>query len=287
MSGPQKPGCVPDLITSRRNPLVKRLRGLHASRGRREQGLLLLEGTHLLQEVRQLGLRPADLVATESWLAAHPELAAALPGWPDWQPVTDEVLAAAASTDNPDGVLLTLSPPAAAPPMPSLAGTTDGPAPLLLVLDAIQDPGNLGTLMRTAVAAGSTALWLGEGADPHQPKALRASAGAALALPIWRGDRSALVERLSPLTGQGVQLVATVPPRDGGRPYWDLDWSQATVLLLGNEGAGLSPELLALASHRVTIPHSPAVESLNVAVAAAPLLLERQRQALTSDPAKS
>jgi TrmH family RNA methyltransferase len=279
VSGPLKSGRRPDLISSRRNPLVKRLRDLHAPRGRREQGLLLLEGTHLLQEVRRLGLRPAELVATECWLAAHPELAAGLPGWPDWQPVTQEVLAAAASTDNPDGVLLTLPPPvSAAPPGPSLASTTEGPAPLLLVLDAIQDPGNLGTLMRTALAAGTTALWLGEGADPYQPKALRASAGAALALPIWRGDRPALVERLSALSAQGVQLVATVPPRAGGKPYWDLDWCQSTALLLGNEGAGLSPELLAFAHQRVTIPHSTAVESLNVAVAAAPLLLERQRQ---------
>lgn len=280
-------GRRPDLISSRRNPLVKRLRDLHGPRGRREQGLLLLEGTHLLQEVRRLGLRPVDLVATEAWLAAHPDLVGGLAGWPAWQPVTDEVLGAAASTDHPDGVLLTVRPPTpAAPSGPPPASSQQAPAPLLLVLDAIQDPGNLGTLMRTALAAGTTALWLGEGADPYQPKVLRASAGAALALAIWRGDRPALVERLNALAGQGVQLVATVPPRAGGRPYWELDWSQPTALLLGNEGAGLSPQLQAFAHHRVTIPHSPAVESLNVAVAAAPLLLERRRQALVGDPAK-
>lgn len=291
MSGPLESRRRLDLISSRRNPLVKRLRSLHASRGRREQGLLLLEGTHLLQEVRRLGLRPVELVATEAWLAAHRELAAGLSGWPAWQPVTAEVLAAAASTEHPDGVLLTLRPPApAAPPMAAPAGAmaaaadrpavgaSQGAVPLVLVLDAIQDPGNLGTLMRTALAAGATALWLGEGADPFQPKTLRASAGAALALPIWRGGRDELVQRLSALVDQDVQLVATVPPQAGARPYWQLDWSRPTALLLGNEGAGLAPELLALASDRVTIPHSPAVESLNVAVAAAPLLLERQRQ---------
>lgn len=264
-----------ELISSRRNPLVRRMRTLHSVRGRREQCLLLLEGTHLLQEVWRLGLRPVELVATESWLAAHPEFAAGPGGWPAWQPVTEEVLAAAASTEHPDGVLLTLPPPAPAPP---LTAAVVGQQPLLLVLDAIQDPGNLGTLMRTALAAGVTALWLAEGADPFQPKVLRASAGAALGLPIWRGSRAELIERLQGLSQQGVQVVATVPPQAGARPYWQLDWSRPTALLLGNEGAGLAPQLQVYAHQRVTIPHSAAVESLNVAVAAAPLLLERQRQ---------
>ncbi|MFN9951845.1 MAG: TrmH family RNA methyltransferase [bacterium] len=75
-----------------------------------------------------------------------------------------------------------------------------------------------------------------------------------------------------------MQLVATVVR--GGQPFWELDWRRPTVLLLGNEGAGLADDLAALAQHRVTIPHSPAVESLKVAVAAAPLLLERWRQQL-------
>lgn len=263
---------TPDLITSRRNPLVAQLRHLQTVKGRREQGLLVLEGTHLLQEVLKLGLQPRQLMATPDWLAAHPELRLDRPGWPACQPVSAAVLAAMASTDHPDGVLLTLQPPA---PAPSRLG---GEAPLLLVLDAIQDPGNLGTLMRTALAADAAALWLAEGADPFQPKVLRASAGAALALPIWRGSRTELIERLKSLTCQGMQLVATLPPHAGARPYWQLDWCRPTALLLGNEGAGLTPQLQALAQHRVTIPHTDAVESLNVAVAAAPLLLERQRQ---------
>jgi len=137
--------------------------------------------------------------------------------------------------------------------------------------------------MRTALAAGVDGLWLAEGADPFQPKVLRASAGAALALPIERMDRSALVQRLITAAARGLQLVAAVPPRsdlDGEQPlpYWQLDWTKPTALLLGQEGAGLAPELQALASHRITIPHSAAVESLNVAVSAAPLLLERLRQ---------
>ena len=269
-----------ELITSRRNPLVKRLRELHAAKGRREQGLVLLEGTHLVQEVIRLQLMPSDLLtsellATEAWLRAHGDLVAALAPAVTIQPVGQEVLEAVATTAHPDGVVLTLA--AAALQAPS-----DGQE-FLLVLDGLQDPGNLGTLMRTALAAGVDGLWLAEGADPFQPKVLRASAGAALALPIERMDRSALVQRLITAAARGLQLVAAVPPLadlEGEQPvpYWQLDWTKPTALLLGQEGAGLAPELQALASHRITIPHSAAVESLNVAVSAAPLLLERMRQ---------
>ena len=263
---------VAEPITSRRNPLVKRLRLLHEARGRREQGLLLLEGTHLLQEVLRLQLQPLDLLATQPWLEAHGALLAALPTAVDCRLVSEAVLEAVATTRHPDGVVLTLAPP---PP------AAEATVPFVLVLDGIQDPGNLGTLMRTALAAGVGALWLAEGADPFQPKVLRASAGAALALPLLREGRELVRQRLADRLAAGWQVVVAVRPEGGPQaplPYWRLDWTRPTAVLLGNEGAGVSPELAALASQRVTIPHSAAVESLNVAVAAAPLLLERLRQ---------
>ena len=184
------------------------------------------------------------------------------------------MLAAAATTGHPDGVLLTL----AAADLPAPAA---GPPDFVLVLDRLQDPGNLGTLLRTALAAGVEQVWLAEWADPLQPKVLRASSGAALALPMERMAASDLPGRLGAVRERGVQLVAAVVPEAGAatQPYWELDWCRPTALLLGNEGAGLAPELARLADRRVTIPHSPAVESLNVAAAAALLLLERPRQA--------
>ena len=255
--------------------MVRRWRVLHDSRGRREQGLLLLEGTHLLQETLRIGLTPVEIAATEAWMLRHPELVRQLPPSCPVRRITADVLEFMATTRHPDGVLLTLHPPVAAACGGDAAAETD----FWLVLDTIQDPGNLGTLMRTALAAEVDALWLADGADPFQPKVLRSSAGAALALPLWRGDRPALVERLQALRDQrSVQLVASVPPGRGGLPYWQIDWTRATVLLLGSEGAGLAPGLQDLADQRVTVPHGPAVESLNVAIAAAPLLLERQRQ---------
>ena len=257
------------LITSRRNPLVGRLRQLHQAKGRRQAALLLLEGTHLLQEVLRLQLRPRELLATELWCERHGQLLAALPAGLRPQLVTAEVLAAVSTTEHPDGVVLTLEPPS--PPSDA------SPPSWVLALDRLQDPGNLGTLLRTALAAGVEQVWLADGADPLQPKVLRASAGAALALPLLRGDGPALAARLEAAAAAGCQVVAAVVTPEA-MPYWQHDWSLPTVLLLGNEGAGLAPELFALASRQLTIPHSAAVESLNVAVAAAPLLLERWRQ---------
>jgi TrmH family RNA methyltransferase len=272
-----------ELITSRRNPLVARLRALHQPRGRREQDRLLLEGTHLLQEVLRLGLTPDLLLATPDWLERHPALLAACPAAMRRVTVAEPVLEAVATTDHPDGVVLTLPPP----PLPA-----PGRARFVLVLDRLQDPGNLGTLLRTALAAGIEEVWLAGGADPFQPKVLRASAGAALALPCRRHpDRDALVEGLTQAREAGLQLVATVVPDQAGHgevlPYWELDWCRPTALLLGNEGAGLDPALQALASERVTIPHDRRVESLNVAVAAAPLLLERWRQRASPPPRRA
>lgn len=261
-----------ELITSRRNPLVGRLRALHQPKGRREQGLLLLEGTHQLQELLRLGLPPEQVLATPAWIERNGLLLAdaSLP----LQPVGEEVMAAVATTDHPDGVVATLAREA----LP----VARGEGSFVLVLDQLQDPGNLGTLLRTALAAGVDEVWLGGGADPLQPKVLRASAGAALALPLLRllqGDE--LLPLLQRAVAAGRQLVATVV-QPGAQPYWQLDWTRPTVLMMGNEGAGLDPQLAALATHRITIPHSAAVESLNVAVAAAPLLLERWRQGQTT-----
>ena len=263
----------PVRITSRRNPLVRQLRALHSAGGRREQDLLLLEGTHLAQELVRLTLAPSQLICTERWLASQPRLLMALQGlMPSPSActvVSDEVLSAIATTATPDGVVLTV-----VPPRPRLAQTLR----YGLVLDGIQDPGNLGTLLRTALAAGIEQVWLAAGADPWQPKVLRASAGAALALSCRRGGHDEVLSWVRVARNQGMQVVATVPPAGGGQPYWQLNWCLPTLLLLGAEGPGLSGDLQELASARVCVPHSRAVESLNVAVAAAPLLLERTRQ---------
>ncbi|MDP7999088.1 MAG: RNA methyltransferase [Synechococcus sp. SP1 MAG] len=267
------------LISSRRNPLVKRLRTLSSRVGRQEAGLLLLEGTHLLQELLVMGGQPTEVIATEAWLDRHSDLVQALDASVVGRSVTEEVLGAALTTVTPDGVacLCRLS------LLPEPPKTCD----FWLVLDRIQDPGNLGSLLRTALAADVQSVWMGSGVDPLGGKALRASAGALLQLPHHRfgpEEKQAiddLDQALRRLVDQGIQVVATLVPDAtgplGAIPYWELDWSKPTALVLGTEGAGLHPRLQACCTHAVTLPHGSRVESLNVAAAAVPLLLERRR----------
>ncbi len=278
-----------DLITSRRNPLVRRLRSLSSRSGREEQGVVLLEGTHQLQELQNCvwsGSEPLDVVATPAWLESHAGLIRTLPGSVRVQRMSLEALQAGLTTVQPDGVACLL--PLALLPTPVAAPE------FVLALDRIQDPGNLGTLLRTARAADIQQVWCASGADPLAPKVVRSSAGAILSLPVERfGPEPAdgivqLAERLTQARDAGLQIVATLVPDAVAvadrsvQPYWELDWTLPTVLLLGNEGAGLDPLLQACCSAGVTLPHSAAVESLNVAVDAVPLLLERRRAKMTT-----
>ena len=272
------------LISSRRNPLVRRLRQLSTRQGRLEEGKLLLEGTHLLQEVLAVDSGAIELFATESWLSHHGDLLDGLPRQASVQPVSDEVLKAALTTVNPDGVAAVVS--------VDILPDCDRSADFLLVLDRLQDPGNLGSLLRTALAADVQTVLLASGADPLSPKVLRASAGAMLRLPHRRFGPAEqdgidqLVPELKALATAGVQVVATLVPEAQGplqpMPYWELDWTRPTALVLGTEGAGLHPSLQACCTHAVTLPHSCNVESLNVAAASVPLLLERRRATMTA-----
>lgn len=255
------------MLTSVQNPLVKEIRQLHQAKGRREQGLFLLEGTHLLEEACLMNYPLVVVCCTPEWQERHPQL---------WQEasgraqrtefVNERVLEAMATTVQPDGVVATIKRPTPQPP----------PAPRLgLVLETVQDPGNLGTMIRTAVAAGVDGLWLSsDSVDLDHPKVLRASAGAWFRLPMTvSGDLTADIEHCR---SQGIQILATVPRAD--LTYWQVDLRIPTLIVLGNEGAGLSESLTTLADQQVRIPLRPGVESLNVAVAAALILYEAQRQ---------
>ncbi|MEP0868454.1 RNA methyltransferase [Trichocoleus desertorum AS-A10] len=257
------------MLTSLQNPLVKQLRKLHRARDRREQQLFLLEGTHLLEEACAVNYPLATLCCTPEWQANHEQL---------WQQVSQiaqrvelvspEVLKAIATTVEPDGVIVT------APRNPEQTQLSEITS-LGLVLETIQDPGNLGTMIRATAAAGAEGLWLSaDSVDLDHPKVLRASAGQWFRLPM--AVSADLKTVIADYQAQGMQIVATLP--DAALTYWEADLRQPTLILLGNEGAGLSKEVAALADQRVKIPLYPGVESLNVAIAAALMLYEAQRQ---------
>lgn len=260
------------MLTSLQNPLVKQIRKLHSAKQRREQGVFLLEGTHLLEEACAVDYSLETVCCTLEWQSTHQQL---------WQQaaqkaqraeiVSSEVLKVIATTVQPDGVVATAQRHSQQQVVPFTG--------IGLALETVQDPGNLGTIIRTAAAAGASGFWISaDSVDLDHPKVLRASAGQWFRLPmVVSTDLKATVQECQQA---GMQVVATLPT--ASLTYWQVDWRHPSLILLGNEGAGLSTQLAALADLQVKIPLSSGVESLNVAIAAALMLYEAQRQNLCS-----
>jgi TrmH family RNA methyltransferase len=163
-----------------------------------------------------------------------------------------------------------------------------GPRPLVLAAFGVQDPGNLGALIRLADAAGASSLLAAGGADPFGPKAVRGSAGSIFRLPVVRARTASQgVGILDDLRSKGVTIAGAMPR--GGTDYRSADMSGPMALVLGGEGAGMPPEVEARLDRRLTIPMNPRVESINVAAAAAVLLFAAAgsgRDRLTIPPAR-
>ncbi|MBC7542366.1 MAG: RNA methyltransferase [Candidatus Sericytochromatia bacterium] len=243
------------ILTSRQHPLVKRLAGLQLKKIRKETGLFLIEGPKLLQEAISAGLAPEVILAI-------PELAGSWADHPAYQPVSLDVMAKIASTDTPPPVL------AAAPiidrPLPANAD-------LIVFLDDLQDPGNLGTILRVAEAAGASQIMLSPGCvDPYNPKVVRGTMGSLFRLPWRQVDDT--VAALATLREAGWQIVATT--LDAPVRIDRMTWGDRVVLLIGQEGRGLSEACREAATAAVSIPMRAPVESLNAAVATAALLYE-------------
>jgi TrmH family RNA methyltransferase len=248
----------------------KELRALRQRKSRDESGLFLAEGVRAVEDLLASPLAVRYLVAASS-LEAAPRgralLAAAEARGVAVRGVTDDELRALAVTDTPQGVLAVAETPRAA--LADLAAAAE-PA-VVLVLDAVQDPGNLGTLARTAEALGAAGLVLLPGTvDPWNPKAVRAAMGSTFRLPVVEAPWG---EATAWLRAAGFAVLAA---DTGGRPL-GADRPRRAALVLGNEGAGVSAGVAAAADAVVAIPLRGRAESLNVAAAGAILLHELLR----------
>ncbi len=258
------------MLTSTRNPLIKNLRQLGLStKARRTQQLFLIEGTHALIEAIATD-HALDLVCcTEAWRDTHAVLYDQCLSITALQLVSTEVLEAIATTVNPDGVIAVA---------PIFANQPVVINKLGLALESIQDPGNLGAIIRSAVAADVDGLLISsDSVDLNHPKILRATAGQWFRCSMQ--SVSNLPQEIKKLQAQGIKAIATLP--NAKLTYWDLDFRTPSVILLGNEGNGLSSELIDLADEAVQVPLSNGVESLNLAVTAALLMYEAKRQGMT------
>lgn len=259
-------------IRSRTNPLVRRLRALKERETGDEAGLCLVEGPTLLEEAIRASVDLVEVVISDDHVRRARGRALAAAARERGCPVhllDAALLASLSETETSQGVLAL-----ARRPRPDEARILAA-TPLVLVAVAVQNPGNLGGLLRTAEAAGATGAYLAEGcADPFSWKALRGSMGSAFRLPLQR--RVSLPEVLTRLAARGVATVATAA--GAGALYDQIDLRRPVALLFGSEGRGLPPGVAARADHLVSIPLREPVESLNVGVAAGVLLFEAARQ---------
>ena len=254
-----------EVISSRANARVKQLRGAFAGQARLSGGMVAIEGEHLLEEALRSGMVFKTVFVAEG--RAVPEV---VPRGVEVLRVTDEVFASVVETQSPQGVAALL-----VPPVRRMEDVFRG-VPLILIAVGLQDPGNLGTLVRSAEAFGATGVVTTPGTvSAWNQKALRASAGSVFRVPVV----SASADEVSGLKGRGVRLVAAVGV--GGDWVKDGHFVGGVAVMIGNEGAGLSAEFIAMADARVTIHCPGPVESLNAAIAGSLLLYEASRQRTT------
>jgi TrmH family RNA methyltransferase len=260
-------------ISSRQNPLVRAFREL-ADAPDPSGARLLLDGAHLVSDARRAGVG-FDVVAvaasrldsdTEEALIARTLEREGV----DVVAAAGSVFAALSPVKTPSGIVAIAS-----RRTKTAADVCTGPGAFVLAAVDVQDPGNVGSILRAAEAGGvAGALVCGTSANPFAWKAVRGSMGSVFRLPIATGITA--VEAVTCLRASGRRLVAAVA-RGGDDPD-AIDWRGRVGLLLGGEGRGLSDEIVARCDTRVTIPMAPEVESLNVAMAAAVLVYAARRQ---------
>lgn len=260
-------------LTSRQHPVVRAFRQ-HARGAAEADAGVLLDGAHLIREALAAKLAVRTLLVSSDFLAGAPaadrELAgAAAKAGARVYEAASSVIAAASPVRSSSGIV------ALAEWSPASIDRTFRPAPALVVgLVDVQDPGNVGSAIRSADALGASGVVaIGATAHPGGWKVLRGAMGSSFRLPVARGSHDAVV---AASRDAGLRLIATVA--EHARPLDEIDLTRPSIVLLGNEGAGLPPAIVAAAGERLTVPMRPGVNSLNVAVTAALVLYEARRQ---------
>jgi TrmH family RNA methyltransferase len=287
-----------DIITSRENKWLKIFRAGLRGTGPEGDDALAVEGRKLVEDSLRSGLEAVALLVSESGERQLEHILRAASESLDGIPrarvlrTTDKLFESVSGTETPQGVAALFRQPAwqfedVLRGVASADGAFLASAPLLVVMAAVQDPGNVGTVVRSAEAFAATGVVTTRGsADLWSPKAVRASAGSALRLPLLRG--MAIPVLLAQLRVAEVKIVAASSRvmADGGElAGGGADLRDAVAIFIGNEGAGLPPEVEHAADARISIPIAESVESLNAGIAASIVLYEaaRQRQGTTDE----
>ncbi|MBZ5512306.1 MAG: RNA methyltransferase [Acidobacteriia bacterium] len=256
-------------VSSRQNSLVKELRRAFHDGEPAADGSIAIESVRTIEEAIRSGLRFRAVFFAES---AQPRAGRLLPQFSanvEILLLPDDVFQSVVATETPQGVaaLVRLK-------VHKLDELLAAPGPLIVAAAGVQDPGNLGTIIRSAEAFGAAGLLVGAGTvSPYNPKVVRASAGSLFRLPVVGVEFPAV---LAALRDRGLKLLATSSHK--GTALEEADLTGGVVVLIGNEGAGLPKEIMRQVDGQVSIPHAPGVESLNAGMAASIVLYEASRQ---------
>lgn len=265
-NSPHKP------ITSKENTAVKYLRSLADSKNRKKERVFLIESAKIVEEALRDDLDVIMVIAAPDLVRHHGKGVLKLAESKSikilW--ISDHLMDTISESKTPQPVMAVIRMRQFSED--SLLNSNAG---LIILAHKLQDPGNLGTIIRTAEAVGASGVAITSNTvDPFNAKALRASMGSILRLPIVHiGDDAAFMQASR---RKGFQTVAAVVAN--GQSLFDVDLKKPTVVILGQEGAGLPEDIIADIDHRVRIPMSAAIDSLNVSVAAAVILYEAMRQ---------
>jgi len=256
------------MITSTTNKQIKMIQKLQkSSKERRQQGLFVIEGIRMFKEIPVEYLD--KVFVTELFYEKNREL------FLDREPddfVADSVFEKLSETQTPQGVLATVKMRTYS--FEEVLG--EGENPLLLVLENLQDPGNLGTILRTAEGAGASGIIMSKDTvDIYNPKVVRSTMGALFRMPFFYADD--IFEAVKKLQERGITVYAA---HLNGEGFYEKDYRGGTAFLVGNEGNGLTDRITAMADEKIRIPMMGKVESLNAAIAATLMAYEALRQRL-------
>jgi len=260
------------LISSAANPVVRRMRLLGDRKHRRREGAFVVEGIQPVWQAVEAGADVEVLVVAPDLLGGSPAaemVAGQEAAGTRVARVTGELFARLSARDGPSGLAAIVR-----ARVPGLASLPVTPGSVFVALHEVGNPGNLGTIIRTADAAGAAGVVLvGAAADPFDPVAVKASMGALFAVPVARAAGPA--EFFAWAGGAGVCVVTT--SAKAPISFWEAGYPRPVALLLGAEGAGLPDEVLAAGDVQVRIPMTGTAESLNLAVAAGLLLYQARK----------
>ena len=256
-------------VEGRHNARLKELRRLFREAAPNEHGEVAVEGLHLVEEAIRSGLRVSSVFFSDAARERAHKLLPQLSAHTEALLLPDDLFASAVPTETPQGIAGIIKVKSF-----SLEDLLAGKPALLLITAGLQDPGNLGTIARSAEAFGATGLLLGEGTvSPWNWKATRAAAGSLFRLPT---AKIALAEALPEIKSRGVRVLATSSHK--GTPVWDADLRGPVAMVIGGEGAGVPRNLVTQADELIAIPQSEKLESLNAGIAASVVLYEAARQ---------